>query len=204
MRNKLSGFTLLEILIALFIFTIVSVIMASGLHSVLNSQAATEKKANSFAEIQMAVLLISRDMEQAINRPITNAKNILEGGMVGGPRSVTFTHAGLHNPEGELQRSTLQRVRYFIEKNELTRETWEVLDQSAKTESVSRVLLNSAEDLHFEYLDEKRQFQKNWPPADKQNAGLPRAIRMNLTLKNWGKISQIYLLVGDELDAKPQ
>ena len=201
MRNNL-GFTLLEILIALFIFTIVSVIMASGLHSVLNSQAATEKKANSFAEIQIALLLISRDMEQAINRPITNAKNIQESALIGAPRSVTFTHAGLHNPDGELQQSTLQRAGYFVEKHEFIRETWEVLDQSAKKEGAKRILLNSVEDLYFEYLDEKGAFQKNWPPADKQNAGLPRAIRMHLTLKNWGKISQTYVLAGEELDTK--
>ena len=56
--------------------------------------------------------------------------------------------------------------------------------------------------LQQEYLDEKGAFQKNWPPADKQNAGLPRAIRMHLTLKNWGKISQTYVLAGEELDTK--
>ena len=199
MHNK-RGFTLLEILIALFIFTILSVMMASGLRSVLNSQTATEKKADHFTELQVALLLISRDIEQAINRPITNAKGMVEAAMIGTPRTLTLTHAGLANPGGQLQRSTLQRTQYLTDKQDFIRETWEVLDQSAKTESAQRILLDSAEELRFEYLDNRGQFQKNWPPADNQQAGLPKAIRIHLTLKNWGKISQTYLLAGTELD----
>jgi type II secretion system protein J len=66
-----AGFTLLEILIALFIFTIVSMILVSALHNVLNNQAATEKKAHQLAKLQIAMLLMSRDIEQTIrtNKP---------------------------------------------------------------------------------------------------------------------------------------
>lgn len=199
MRNKL-GFTLLEILIALFIFTLVSVIMATGLHTVFKAQAATEKKADAFSELQIALLLLSRDLEQATNRPITNAKSIVENALIGTPRSVTFTHAGHANPRGLLQRSTLQRTHYFIDKQNLIREIWEVLDQSTKTAGTQRVLLDSVEDLRFEYLDNRGQFQKNWPPTDNQQAGLPHAVRIHFTLKNWGKMSQIYLLAGTEVD----
>src|SRR6185312_5679581 len=102
------GFTLLEIIIALFIFSIVSIIIVSALHNVLNTQAATEKKAARLAELQIALLLLSRDIEQTVNRPIVNASGMLEG-FIGSSHTITFTHAGFVNPFGQLQRSTLQR-----------------------------------------------------------------------------------------------
>jgi len=202
-KNRLIGFTLLEILIAIFIFTLISIIMMTGLHTVFNNQIVTEKKADKMTELQRSFLLISRDFEQAIDRPITNAKGILESTLVGTPRMVALTHAGVANPEGTLQRSTLQRVQYHLDQTALIRETWPVLDQVPKTQSNKRILLNSVTHLQFEYLDSTGKFQRNWPPANTPDAGFPKAIRISLELKNWGKISQLYLLPGKPFEKTP-
>src|SRR5579862_9001716 len=100
-KNK-HGFTLLEILIALFIFSIVSMIMVGALHTVFNSQSTTAKHAAALTKLQIAFLLMSHDLEQTINRPITNAKGIVEAPFVGTHDTVTFTHAGAANPQGIL------------------------------------------------------------------------------------------------------
>ena len=55
-RNKKMGFTLIEILIALFVFTIISMIMVSALHNIFNYQAETEKQAARLNELQLALL----------------------------------------------------------------------------------------------------------------------------------------------------
>jgi general secretion pathway protein J len=194
MRNK--GFTLLEILSALFFVTIVSIIIVGGLHVVLNNQAATEKSADRFNALQMTLLLMTRDFEQAINRPITNAKGMMETSLIGTPRQVTFTHAGFSNPFGTLPRSTLQRTQYRVDKENLIRDIWPVLDQTPKSLPSERILLNTVADLRLEYLDSQKHFQDHWPPSNQPQAGLPLAIRATLTLKNWGKIVQIYRLPG--------
>jgi general secretion pathway protein J len=192
MRNKF-GFTLLEILIALFIFTIVSVIMVSTLHAVLTSQSATEKKAMRLTELQTALILVSRDLEQTVNRPITTSKDAIEL-FIGTPNSVTFTHAGLVNPMGELHRSTLQRTEYILDRNQFIRVTWPVLEQTAKTQSDQRILLKNVAQLRFEYLDDKGRFQNNWPVENNKDALLPKAVRMTLTLHEWGSLTQLYLI----------
>ncbi len=198
--RKNNGFTLLEVLIAVFIFTIVSLIMVSGLRTVLNSQAVTEKQADKLANLQFAFLLMSRDIEQAINRPITSAKGSIEPSLIGTPTSLTFTHAGVSNPEGKLQRSTLQRTQYELAKHVLLRRTWQVLDQTAKTMPDSRVLLNNLSDLRFEYLDFHGKFTNKWPEGSQ--AKLPKGVRIHLTLKNWGTITQFYLVPTGEENAK--
>ncbi len=192
MCNHKNGFTLLEILIALFIFSIVSMILVSALHTVFNSQSATAKHAATLTKLQMAFLLMSRDFEQVINRPVTNAKGIVEGPFLGTPDTVTFTHGGVANPFGSLQRSTLQRTQYFLDKEHLVRSIWPVLDQVQKTLPNDRILLRSITALRFEYLDNQGQFQNNWPPPDQKQTVLPRAVRVIITLEKGGILSQLY------------
>lgn len=189
------GFTLLEVLIALFIFTLVSIIMVTSLHTVFQSQTVTEQKAERFAQLQTALLLFSRDIEQAINRPVTNAKGLIDLALDGSPRKIAFTHAGLANPDALLQRATLARVEYTIDDHQFIRKTWEVLDQTSKTLPNLRILYPNVDDLRFEYLDQKGKFHDNWPP-EKSDEILPIAVRITLTIKNWGKITQLYLLPG--------
>lgn len=190
----LRGFTLFEILIALFIFTIVSIILTSTLHSIFDFEAHMEKNSKRFSELQLAMLLFSRDVEQIINRPSINVKGITEETLIGNVNSITFTHAGLLNPDGSEPRTTLQRTHYYLNKNHMVRETWDVLDQTSKSQTHSRNLIEGY-DLRFQYLDENGVFQTKWPPPSSRKAlPLPKAIRISLTLDHWGKISQLFLI----------
>lgn len=198
MRKQL-GFTLLEIIIALFVFSIVSIIVVGALHNVLSTQSAAEKKTARLEQLQIALLFISRDIEQTIHRPILNAGENLEG-FRGSPKIVTFTHAGLVNPLGQFPRSTLQRTRYQLNNKQLLRITWPVLDQVKTTKPISRTLLTGVSELDFAYLDNKNHFQTIWPPLDQPNAVLPRAVRVTLTLENWGKITQLFIIAGQPGD----
>jgi len=203
MRAKLLGFTLIEIIISLFIFSIVSIIVTSALHNILNMQSAAEKKATRLAQLQITLLVMSRDIEQVLNRPITNASGQIEG-FVGTANTMTFTHAGLANPFGQLPRSTLQRTRYELNNGILERLTWPMLDQTNGTKPDVKSLLNAVKELHFEYLDNKKHFQSVWPPPDPQQAMLPLAVRVSLTLDDWGKISQLYIIPGRSLEKTDQ
>lgn len=194
--KKIRGFTLIEIIIALFVFSIVSIIVVGALHNVLSTQSATEKKAVRLAQLQVALLFISRDFEQVIDRPIMTASGSTPEGFIGTDTTVTFTHAGLENPMGQLQRSTLQRTRYQLNNGVLNRFTWPTLDQTQETKPDAKALLTTVSELHFEYLDNQGHFQKTWPPLGQTNVPLPIAVRVSLILKEWGKIIQLYIIPG--------
>lgn len=194
MYNNKRGFTLLEILIALFIFSIVSMIMVGALHTVFNSQSNTAKHADAITKLQIAFLLMSHDLEQTIDRQVTNAKGIAEGPFIGTHDTVTFTHAGFANPLGSQLQSTLQRTAYSLQNESLVRSVWPVLDQTQKTLPSYRTLLHSVTELRFEYLDSKGKFQNNWPIENQQQEPIPRAIRVTITLKNWGTLTQLFLM----------
>ncbi len=198
MWNKTSvGFTLLEILIAVFIFALVSAICATGLHTVLTSVSATEKRSTQFTELQTALLMLSHDLEQTIHRPIARASNVREG-FIGEPEAIYFTHGGLVNPFAIERRSTLQRVSYQFNGNTFVRVTWPVLDRLKEQPEDRRVLLDPVNRLRFDYLDEDNHFQSSWPPDEKHKSISPKAIRVTLVLPKWGKLSQLYLIPGAE------
>jgi general secretion pathway protein J len=195
------GFTLIEILIALFIFSIVSTIMVSALHTLFSSQINTEKRAARFAQLQITLTLLSNDLEQIIDRSITTSSGNVENAVVGGNSRITFTHAGFINPLSEALRSTLQRTDYHLEKQTLIRTSWPELDQTSQTLPNQRALLTDISQLQLDYLDKEGHFQNHWPAGDQSNSDeLPRAIRVTLTLKDLGKISQTYVVPGQKID----
>jgi general secretion pathway protein J len=200
-NNKIQrspGFTLLEILIALFIFTLVSIIMTGALHTAFNSQSATQKQAARLTQLQIALLVMGRDLEQTIDRSIITGTGATQG-FKGSDNTVSLVRAGLTNPQGQLARPTLQRVEYEMHDSHLIRETWPVLDATTHTQSSQRAILDDVTALHFEYLDRKNHFQNEWPPQNsdpQQQTPLPKAVRVILSLKNWGNVSQMYIIPG--------
>jgi general secretion pathway protein J len=194
-RHKQQGFTLLEVLIAVFIFTLVAIIMTHALSIVFHSDAATETRTNRLAELQMATLLFSRDTEQIINRPTVDAKGATRNSLEGYTTRVTFTHGGLANPNGVMNRSTLQKTSYSFEGGALYRQVWPVLDAVQTTLPKKRKLLSGVTELHFDYLDYRGLFHNTWPPAEQtKQMSFPRALRITMTLEHWGKLSLLYAI----------
>jgi general secretion pathway protein J len=194
MKNKDKGFTLLEILIALFIFTIISMILVSSLRSVMDSVSLTENKADRLRKLQMALLVMSRDVEQAINRPVMNVNGKVEAAFVGSAHGFTFTHTGFANPTHTVARSTMQRTVYQWQDEAMSRITWDVLDQAPKSQSHERSILTGVTEGHFKYLDKNGRFYNEWPLNGQDSEPLPRAVRVYLTLANWGTLTQLYVI----------
>lgn len=193
MLQNNRGFTLLEILIALFIFSIVSVMMASALHTVINAQSGSERHAERLRNLQMTLLLFSRDVEQAVGRAVINASGRPDLPFVGAPQSMSFTHGGIANPDGSLARTSLQRVRYDFHDQAFWRVTWPVLDQAPTTKAHTRRLFDEVEELRFQYLDHNAHFQNNWP-GESSDSPLPLAVKVTMKIANWGSISQVYVI----------
>ena len=68
--SKQQGFTLLEILIALAIFAIMSMMAYAGLAAILDARASTVPRSQQLAQLQTTLYLFNEDLNQVINRPI--------------------------------------------------------------------------------------------------------------------------------------
>src|SRR5690349_16208251 len=95
---KTKGFTLLEILVAVFIFAFVSLIIASMLHYFLLWQGRLDQHSRRYDELQFTTLILAQDLQQTIDRPVMNEEGQVENAFLGDKNKMTFTQSGLSNP----------------------------------------------------------------------------------------------------------
>lgn len=191
MLTKKQGYTLLELLIALFIFTFVALMAGKGLHSVISSQAATEQKAKELREFQLALLYFSRDLGQALDNPLDKTVDSPDSSFSGTPTQVRFTHLGLSNPQGTLALSAITHTTYLFTQGKFLRD--------------NRVLINPLHSLAFRYLDRKKRFHLTWPAEENPDPDekLPRAVEITLHLDANRSLKQLYLLPQQEVSHAP-
>lgn len=200
------GFTLLEILIALFVFTVISMMLSSALRSVISAQSGTEANALRLRKLQMALILMSRDIEQTVNRPILDTKGNEEQAFIGNPRSFVFTHLGYGGGLSGALQSDMQRIRYHWEGTTLWRTTWNALDQPPQAKPRLRPILEGVIETRFQYLDNEGKVHDQWPVEGKEAQMMPRAVSVNLNIAKWGKMSQLYVIPaeGNQNNLNPQ
>src|SRR5690554_7547150 len=93
---KMRGFTLLEVLIAVAITAMIGVGATQLLTNVIDSRQAIEIRAEQLASLQRFNMIVSRDMEQIINRPIRDEYGDEQPALMleSGQYLLEFTRAG--------------------------------------------------------------------------------------------------------------
>jgi general secretion pathway protein J len=103
-----SGFTLVEMLVALTIFALLAAAGVGLLRSSVDTQAAVEGRLMELAGLGRAQALLASDIGQLVDRP-TIAGTGLRPAFIGDSTRMEFVRVGWSNLDGE-QRSELQRV----------------------------------------------------------------------------------------------
>jgi general secretion pathway protein J len=199
--NRLhTGFTLLEILVAVSIFSIMSVVALAGIKAILDSQEATDRVGAQMKSLQKTFFYFDQDLRYAIARDIRDEFGDPQGAMVAGnagPQGLALTRIGIGNLQG-VKRSSMVRVRYWLKEDTLMRSTYKTIDRAGEADSLDRILIDKIEELEFRFLGPDKQWQPSWPPLN-PTAGqkaLPQAIELNLTHEQLGKITRIIPLSG--------
>ena len=206
-RNNCRGFTLIEMVIAIAIFGVISTLAYTGLTTVVRTQKGTEKVTDRLNELQKAMMFLQRDVEQAIPRSVRDDAGFRVDAMIGGGGTsdvlLTLTRAGWHNP-AKRKRSNLQRITYRLKDEEdgtksLVRENYFHLDQSNFEEPTEFVILSNLETADIEFFTANGQPTNSWPQASSgfnQNSepppALPTALEIKLTLNDWGEINRLF------------
>lgn len=201
--EAIAGFTLMELLIALSIFTLISMMLLGGLRTVINTLARTEQNAEQLRDMQHVLLKLSRDIEQMIKRPILLGEGKEEAAMIGKTNACTFTHVGAGAQYGGERKSALKRVRYLFDGGSLYKEHWPVLDRAPGTKSFKVEMLSKIKNASFAYLDEAGESHREWPLEDGKQA-LPLAIKIAFTIEGLGEIKQVYLIPARESKSDKQ
>ncbi len=194
---KSRGFTLLELIVAIAIFALISAMTYPSMIGILDLGNEAQQQADRLTEIQKAMTIISRDLRQIVDRPVrdsfgTEVKAVV--GDTGTSTVVEFSRSGWRNPVG-MARPHLQRVAYLLTDEKLVRQSWYVLDRSSDTVASEQLLIDRVETVEIRFMDNAGKWQEFWPPADPDKPPLPRAIGVAIELEDWGRINRIFRVV---------
>ena len=193
--RRSSGFTLIEVLVAMAIFGVMSMLAYMSLGQTLANAEMLTERIDRLQAVQRTVRFLSNDLLQAAPRPVRLELGDSMGSAVltslSGEFALELTHGGWGNPAG-LPRGTLQRSAYRLEDDELVRYHWNVLDRTFANEPVANILLDDVESLLFRYLDTDGEWSEVWPPlAQPGIRSRPRAVEIVLTLADEGEIRRL-------------
>lgn len=200
MKHRLSGFTLLELLIAIAIFAVVGVLAMSGYNELLMQRERAELTMARARSVQRAMLRLSQDFAQLEPRAVRDATAATANPALyvnsSGTYLVELTRAGWSNPAG-VSRATLQRVGYRLLDGKLYRDYWAVLDRNLSAIPAEALLVDRVTNFSLRFMDNNRQWQTTWPANTTGGVGIararrpPLAVEITLTLEDWGELKRI-------------
>lgn len=200
-----QGFTLLEVLIAIAIFSVVSLASFTIFDTVLRGDENSKLRSERQNELQRAFLLMERDFTQIAKRSMrvngeAPGKNFLQtsdDSFLADEQAIAFVRNGWTNPGLLLPRSDMQSVAYRITDETLQRLHYNFVDAVVGQEPRIRPLITQVTSLAFEFYDGKR-WQKQW-----SGETLPQAIAIEIETEDYGLIRRQFLVAGDFVaDAK--
>ena len=206
------GFTLVEVLIAMAITTLISVVAYTGLSSALSGAESLRSASGRAHDINQTLAMLSRDLRQVVNRPVVDEFGQVVPALMGGEMArepLALTRAGWHNSTAA-PRSTLQRVRWWLEDERLWRGYFPVLDRTAGTEPVETAILEGVERFELRFLPtlsavesdrndiiDRRNWRDSWI-ADLSQPGQmpspPAAVEVLMEVAGLGELRRTYVL----------
>ena len=196
--TRQQAFTLIEVLVALAVFGVLSLLAYMSLGQTLANADMLSERMNRLQSIQKTMSYVSSELLQTVPRPVrTDLGDVAVPALLssfGSEFALQLTHAGWPNSAG-LPRSTMQRTAYRIEDDDLLRYHWNVLDRTVNNIPIKTVMLEDVASLTFRFLQANGDWSDQWPPLSAQAApsasNLPRAVEILLTLEDEGDISRM-------------
>jgi general secretion pathway protein J len=211
--HRESGFTLLEVLLAIGITAMIGLGSWQILNSAIRASEATQLRLAELNTLQKTMLILSRDLSQILPRAIRDEYGDYQPALTTRNEFylLEFSRNGWRNPMDD-PRSNIQRVAYEFSENKLIRHYWQVLDRSQDSTPISKTLLENVNAVNLRFMNESGGWLDEWPPAESGNAAvnggqagtadprlkdnqLPKGIEISFDLVQFGKVKRLFSVV---------
>lgn len=219
--DRASGFTLIEVLLAMAITLLIGVMAYAGFSAATTAAQRHGEHARRLVDLQTAIGWLTRDLRESVGRDI-GVGDEREPAMWGGENPalerptgaedrdnlLVLTRVGWNNPRG-LPRGSIQRVRYRLDaENNLWRDHWLVLDRLDDDTRQSVKLLSGVSQVHLQFLDGQSgnrldaelggEWMPRWPMNKRDAEKMPLAVQIELELDGLGTVTRIVGLANEQ------
>ena len=199
---RYKGFTLLEVLIAVAIFAVISMISYSTLSQYLIVRERLDENYQAVQRLQRSFTLLERDLRYISDRPVRDEL---------GENEQAFMFENEYGLSGEILRlttvlpdtanpglSNLERVAWRLEDGELYRNVWQVLDREQDSEAKEyRVMsdIDSVEVILYSWSDELGLQQVD---GNTLNGDVPFGIELLITMDDASTFRRVFDLANGQ------
>lgn len=195
--HRARGFTLLEVLVALGVFAIVTLLAWKGLDLMTTAKARLDGEMRRWRELELVFERVGMDLTQIAPRNWTDTDGKLRSAIQG---SVSNEGA---NCQLDLLRfgndNQPLHPRYRVADGRLTLQflpfnRGEAASAPAQGEAEAWPLLEGVSRCELSFIDEDNTPLTRWPKEDLADMARPNGLRLRLTLEGRGTFERIYYI----------
>ena len=196
---KRRGFTLLELIVAIAIFSVMAVFGYQGLRNFIAQRAMLDSHEERFISLVSAISLLEQDFANVIVRPVRDQLGdpvAAVNGQGGAQAAVALTRQTAWAPLADAT-SDLRRIEYRVEDDRLIRRTWSVLDRLPDSSYTDKIMLRDVAHFEVQYFGET-----SWVDAWPQTRGalglgvIPRAVSVVLDFRDGRRLERVFMVGG--------
>lgn len=184
-----NGFTLVELLVALFIFGILSAAGVALLSFAARAQGMAERRLDALADLRRLGATLGADLAQAAARPSRDESGAAQRAFEGEPDAMRLVRRGWTNIDGA-NRPSLQKVLYRLGQEGLERRAYRNPDGGAPLPP--SIVAPGVRQLRLRYRDRGGLWRDRWDPT--RTDALPVAVELTASLPRDGVVRQLFLV----------
>lgn len=180
-----AGFTLVEALVALFVFSLISAGCVAMLIGSVRAQADLDARQASLRDIQITQSMMAADLAQIAPRTIREGGERRTPRFLGGMETaaLAFARANADPDDASGAQSQVVYVTYVIRDGALIRRSRASLDPTPQSPVSERTLIRALSDAKMRFFDGAR-----WIDAWPGGTALPRAVAFEGSVAGRGPI----------------
>lgn len=190
----MRGFTLIELMTALLILSLLGLMSYRGLSAVLESREHVKHETDKWRRTEAFFARFERDVELAAPRPVRTVEGPAPAWR-GAPDATAGAHLEFSRFASAEGVDTARRIAYRLnEKHEIELWLWPGLDVAPDTLPARYPVLAGVKTFELQYLNPALVWIDTWPlsPTDPP---IPRAVRLRIVLASDEEIVRVFALL---------